>query len=76
MKETSSEKAETVKEITIQINIARFERSIGLQSKLNSTDAIALVNEFWKRYEDALPLGKMAMIQEHPCGRQLVFCGA
>ncbi|KAF8923010.1 N-acetyltransferase B complex non catalytic subunit-domain-containing protein [Dissophora ornata] len=58
LKETSGEKAETVKEIAIQINIARFERSIGLQSKLNSTEAIALVNKFWKRYEDALPLGK------------------
>ncbi|KAG0004483.1 N-alpha-acetyltransferase 25, NatB auxiliary subunit [Entomortierella chlamydospora] len=58
LKETFGEKSETVKDIAIQINIARFERFIGLQSKLNSTEAMALVNKLWKLYEDALPFGK------------------
>ncbi|KAG0299446.1 N-alpha-acetyltransferase 25, NatB auxiliary subunit [Dissophora globulifera] len=58
LREASGEKADTVKEITIQINLARFERSVGLQAKLNPTESMALVNKFWKLYEDALPLGK------------------
>ncbi|KAF9114721.1 N-alpha-acetyltransferase 25, NatB auxiliary subunit [Mortierella sp. AM989] len=58
LKQTAGEKSETVKEIIIQINIVRFERFVGLQSKLNSTEAMALVNKFWKLYEDALPFGK------------------
>ncbi|CAO3569244.1 unnamed protein product [Mortierella alpina] len=58
LKEKYGEKAETVKEICIQINIVRFERFTGMHAKLNSTETMALVNQFWKRYEDALPLGK------------------
>ncbi|KAF9983748.1 N-alpha-acetyltransferase 25, NatB auxiliary subunit [Mortierella antarctica] len=58
LKEKHGEKAETVKEICIQINIVRFERFTGMHAKLNSTETMALVNQFWKRYEDALPLGK------------------
>ncbi|KAG0365803.1 N-alpha-acetyltransferase 25, NatB auxiliary subunit [Gamsiella multidivaricata] len=58
LKELSGEKAETIKEIAIQINIARFERSVGLQAKLNSSEAMALVNKFWRLYEEALPFGK------------------
>ncbi|KAG0005209.1 N-alpha-acetyltransferase 25, NatB auxiliary subunit [Modicella reniformis] len=58
LKDTTGEKSETVKDIAIQINIARFERFVGLQVKLRSADAMALVNKFWKLYEKALPLGK------------------
>ncbi|KAF9366671.1 N-alpha-acetyltransferase 25, NatB auxiliary subunit [Mortierella sp. NVP85] len=58
LKETAGEKSETVKEVAIQINITRFERFVGLQSNLRSTEAMALVNRFWKLYEEALPLGK------------------
>ncbi len=58
LKEKHGEKAETVKEICIQINIVRFERFTGMHANLNSTETMALVNQFWKRYEDALPLGK------------------
>ncbi|KAF9206876.1 N-alpha-acetyltransferase 25, NatB auxiliary subunit [Haplosporangium sp. Z 27] len=58
LRETSGEKSENVKEIITQINIVRFERFVGLQSKLNATEAMTLVNKFWKLYEEALPFGK------------------
>ncbi|KAI8350533.1 N-acetyltransferase B complex non catalytic subunit-domain-containing protein [Mortierella sp. GBAus27b] len=58
LKETAGEKSETIKEVAIQINIARFERFIGLHAKLRSADTMALVNKLWKLYEEALPLGK------------------
>ncbi|KAG0043629.1 N-alpha-acetyltransferase 25, NatB auxiliary subunit [Gryganskiella cystojenkinii] len=58
LRETHGEKSETVKDICIQINIARFERFTGQHSTLSSTQAMALVNKFWKLYEDALPFGK------------------
>jgi N-terminal acetyltransferase B complex non-catalytic subunit len=59
LRETAGEKSETIKEVAIQINIARFERFIGLQAKLRSADTMALVNKLWKLYEEALPLGKI-----------------
>ncbi|KAG0202620.1 N-alpha-acetyltransferase 25, NatB auxiliary subunit [Mortierella sp. GBA30] len=58
LRDTYGEKAETVKEIYMQINIVRFERFTGMHAKLNTTEAMALVNKFWKCYEDALPFGK------------------
>lgn len=63
LRKLSSEKAESVKEIAVQINIVRFERSVGLQAKLNSSDSMALVNKFWRQYEEALPFGKLERIE-------------
>jgi N-terminal acetyltransferase B complex non-catalytic subunit len=57
LRETYGEKSDTVKEISMQINLARFERFIGNFSHLNSTETNALVNRFWKLYEEALPVG-------------------
>ncbi|GJJ73045.1 N-terminal acetyltransferase B complex non-catalytic subunit [Entomortierella parvispora] len=58
LRENHGEKSGTVKEICIQINIVRFERFTGQHSKFSSTQSMALVNKFWKLYEDALPFGK------------------
>ncbi|KAG0265354.1 N-alpha-acetyltransferase 25, NatB auxiliary subunit [Mortierella polycephala] len=58
LRDTYGEKADNVNEICTQINITRFERFIGKHSQLNATDIMALVNKFWKFYEDALPFGK------------------
>ncbi|KAH7045463.1 N-acetyltransferase B complex non catalytic subunit-domain-containing protein [Linnemannia elongata] len=58
LRDTYGDKSDTVKEISMQINLARFERFIGNFSHLNSTETNALVNRFWKLYEEALPLGK------------------
>jgi len=58
LRENHGEKSETVKEICVQINIVRFERFTGQHSKLSSAQSMALVNKFWKLYEDALPFGK------------------
>ncbi|KAG0345202.1 N-alpha-acetyltransferase 25, NatB auxiliary subunit [Podila humilis] len=52
------EKSETVKEICIQINIARFEHYVGMHSRLSSQETTDLVNKLWKLYEEALPFGK------------------
>ncbi|KAF9182060.1 N-alpha-acetyltransferase 25, NatB auxiliary subunit, partial [Haplosporangium sp. Z 11] len=58
LRDTYGEKADNVNEICTQINITRFERFIGEHSQLNATEIMALVNKFWKLYEDALPFGK------------------
>ncbi|KAI1317905.1 N-alpha-acetyltransferase 25, NatB auxiliary subunit [Mortierella claussenii] len=58
LRASAGEKSDTIKEIAIQINVARFERFVGLQTNLSSNEAVALVNKFWKQYEGALPFGK------------------
>ncbi|KAG0036056.1 N-alpha-acetyltransferase 25, NatB auxiliary subunit [Podila clonocystis] len=58
LRDTHGEKAETVKQICIQINIARFDHFVGIHSGLSSTETTNLVNKLWKLYEDALPFGK------------------
>ncbi|KAF9390051.1 N-alpha-acetyltransferase 25, NatB auxiliary subunit [Podila verticillata] len=58
LRDTHGEKAETVKQICIQINITRFEHFVGLHSGLSSTEITNIVNKLWKLYEDALPFGK------------------
>ncbi|KAF9322121.1 N-alpha-acetyltransferase 25, NatB auxiliary subunit [Podila horticola] len=58
LRDTHGDKAETVKQICIQINIARFEHFVGLHSGLSSAETTNLVNKLWKFYEDALPFGK------------------
>jgi N-terminal acetyltransferase B complex non-catalytic subunit len=57
LRESYGEKSDTVKEISMQINLARFERFIGTFSRLSSAETMTLVNKFWERYEAALPLG-------------------
>ncbi|KAG0091882.1 N-alpha-acetyltransferase 25, NatB auxiliary subunit [Podila epicladia] len=58
LRDAHGEKAETVKQICVQINIARFEHFVGLHAELSSTETANLVNKLWKLYEDALPFGK------------------
>lgn len=58
LRDTHGEKAETVKQICIQINITRFEHFVGLHSGLSSTETTNIVNKLWKLYEDALPFGE------------------
>ncbi|KAG0357764.1 N-alpha-acetyltransferase 25, NatB auxiliary subunit [Podila minutissima] len=58
LRDAHGEKAETVKQICIQINIARFEHFVGLHTELSSTETTNLVNKLWRLYEDALPFGK------------------
>ncbi|KAF9305110.1 N-alpha-acetyltransferase 25, NatB auxiliary subunit [Mortierella antarctica] len=58
LRDAHGEKAETVKQICIQINIARFEHFVGLHTELSSTETTKLVNKLWRLYEDALPFGK------------------
>ncbi|KAF9585291.1 N-alpha-acetyltransferase 25, NatB auxiliary subunit [Lunasporangiospora selenospora] len=69
-------RSETVKDIAIQINITRFERFIGQHSQLSSADTMALVNKFWKLYEDALPLGKDLVETERQYGDDYAIMSA
>ncbi|KAG0380880.1 N-alpha-acetyltransferase 25, NatB auxiliary subunit [Mortierella sp. AD032] len=76
LRETYGEKSDTVKEISMQINLARFERFIGAFSHLNSTEIMTLVNKFWKLYEAALPFGKDLEETERQYGDDYVIMAA
>ncbi|ORY96032.1 N-acetyltransferase B complex non catalytic subunit-domain-containing protein [Lobosporangium transversale] len=76
LRESVVNKPETVKEIAVQINIARFERFVGQQTQLNSSEATALVNKFWKLYEDSLPFGKDLEETERQYGDDYVIMAA
>ncbi|KAF9919778.1 N-alpha-acetyltransferase 25, NatB auxiliary subunit [Linnemannia zychae] len=76
LRDTYGQKSDTVKEISMQINLARFERFIGDFSQLNSTETMALVNKFWKLYEEALPLGKDLEETERQYGDDYVIMAA
>ncbi|KAG0240907.1 N-alpha-acetyltransferase 25, NatB auxiliary subunit [Actinomortierella wolfii] len=58
LRELKGNKAETAKDTQIQINITRFERFVGMHTSLSAAEKYAQVNNLWKLYEEALPLGK------------------
>lgn len=51
----ATDKAGKVKNVYKSVNIRKLERSLGLHT---TKDAISIVNDLWKEYEDALPLGE------------------
>ncbi|KAF9098341.1 N-alpha-acetyltransferase 25, NatB auxiliary subunit [Mortierella sp. AD031] len=76
LRDTYGEKSDTVKEISMQINLVRFERFIGTFSHVNSTETMALVNKFWKLYGSALPFGKDLEETERQYGDDYVIMAA
>lgn len=62
-----------VKNVYMNINIRKFERSLGLHQTSDIQQAHAMVNELWQQYQDALPLGKELEKTELQYGDEFVI---
>ncbi|KAJ8657138.1 hypothetical protein O0I10_007218 [Lichtheimia ornata] len=54
----SDKKSDQIKNVFKHVNIRKLERFLGLQDNLTLQQGISLVNDLWKSYQDALPLGE------------------
>ncbi|ORE08641.1 hypothetical protein BCV72DRAFT_303592 [Rhizopus microsporus var. microsporus] len=69
----SSDMSTQVKNVYMNINIRKFERSLGLHQTSDIQQAHDVVNELWQQYQDALPLGKELERTELQYGDEFVI---
>lgn len=53
----ASDKPAKVKNVYTSVNVRKLERFLGLHSVSDTKSVITIINELWKEYEEALPLG-------------------
>lgn len=77
LKETiQSSGTEKIKNIYKNANICKLERFLGLNPTSDIKQSLTVVDELWKQYQDALPLGKDLEKTEMQYGDEFVILAA
>ncbi|KAL1930984.1 hypothetical protein VTP01DRAFT_10121 [Rhizomucor pusillus] len=67
------EKSEQIKAVYKTVNIKKIERYLDFQTDLDLKTGLSLVNELWKLYQDALPLGANLEKTENQYGDEFIL---
>jgi N-terminal acetyltransferase B complex non-catalytic subunit len=76
LKETikpASEKSAQVKNVHKNVNIRKLERFLNLHPQTDVKDGLTIVNDLWREYQDALPLGEGLEKTEMQYGDEFVI---
>jgi N-terminal acetyltransferase B complex non-catalytic subunit len=65
-----------VRNVHKNVNIRKLERFLNLHSQHDIKQALLIVNELWKQYQDALPLGEGLEKTEMQYGDEFVILAA
>ncbi|KAI7874177.1 N-acetyltransferase B complex non catalytic subunit-domain-containing protein [Mucor mucedo] len=69
----ATDKNATVKNVYKNVNIRKLERFLGLHPQSEIKQGLAIVNELWAEYQDALPLGEGLEKTEMQYGDEFVI---